>query len=177
MLRSASQAGEVFEGSFFLADLMLGGLRLGGGLNRRIGRLLRGGVHSEGIGHSEEAPHRRRRASGLGIRGRCAERRLHNRDGQPGHACDGAHGGRCPATLAQTCWHSHVVPFPSDGAGRAGPATLLQGLPPHRNTALRLYRHKRHASCLHRAAEAVGVDVAIVRHAAVAMNVPVVPAG
>ena len=54
-----------------------------------------------------------------------------------------------------------------------GPATRLPDRPPCRSHQ---HRQEQQASCPHRVAGAVAANVTIVRRAAVAMNVPVVPA-
>ena len=62
--------------------------------------------------------------------------------------------------------------FPPRHRG-VGPATRLLDQPPCRS-----YHHRQEprATCRHRLARAVAANVAIVRRAAVAMNVPIVPA-
>ena len=146
MLRRAPEAGKVFDSGLFLADLVLGGLGLGGSLDRRIARLLGGRIRAEGIGHSEKAPHRRWCAGGLGMCRRREEHRLHQRDGQPRHACAGAHGERRPAAVAQTCWQSHSMNVLLVAAAsapqrvcrtdhRAAPINIVKNSRPHARTA------------------------------------------
>ena len=146
MLRRAPEAGKVFDGGLFLADLVLGGLGLGGSLDRRIARLLGGRIGAERVGHTEKAPDRHRRAGGLGMCRRREEHRLHKRDGQPRHACAPAHGERRPAAVAQTCWQSHSMNVPLAAAAsapqrvcrtdhRAAPINIVKNSRPHARTA------------------------------------------